>query len=62
MTPNTEMVLVEELRRDEGVRYRPYLDSKGIPTVEGRAQPARKAAAGRLELSAHQHAGRRTSG
>jgi lysozyme len=33
MTPNNEMVLVDELRRDEGVRYLPYLDSKGIPTV-----------------------------
>lgn len=27
------MDLVTQLRRDEGVRYRPYLDSKGILTV-----------------------------
>lgn len=33
MTPQNEMTLVEELRRDEGVRYSPYIDSKGISTV-----------------------------
>ncbi|WP_250512716.1 glycoside hydrolase family protein [Caballeronia sp. INDeC2] len=33
MTPQNEMVLVDELRRDEGVRYTRYLDSKGIPTT-----------------------------
>jgi lysozyme len=26
-------LLIQELRRDEGVRYSPYLDSKGIKTV-----------------------------
>ena len=32
---NTENLakLIAELRRDEGVRYRPYNDTKGIPTV-----------------------------
>lgn len=33
MTPQNEIVLVDELRRDEGVRYSPYIDSKGISTV-----------------------------
>jgi len=33
MTPTNEAVLIQELRRDEGVRYVPYADSKGIPTV-----------------------------
>lgn len=32
MTPNDKL-LIEELRRDEGVRYSPYLDSEGIKTV-----------------------------
>jgi lysozyme len=33
MTPENKAQLVEELRFDEGVRYVPYLDTKGIPTV-----------------------------
>lgn len=33
MNPQNETRLVEELRRDEGVRYVPYQDTKGIPTV-----------------------------
>jgi lysozyme len=33
MNPQNEMVLVEELRHDEAVRYTRYLDSKGIPTA-----------------------------
>lgn len=32
MTPNDKL-LIEELRRDEGVRDSPYLDSEGIKTV-----------------------------
>lgn len=32
MTPNDKL-LIEELRRDEGVRYAPYLDSVGVKTV-----------------------------
>ena len=32
MTPNYKL-LIEELRRDEGVRYSPYLDSVGVKTV-----------------------------
>ena len=32
MTPNDKL-LIEELRRDEGVRHSPYLDSVGIKTV-----------------------------
>ena len=32
MTPNDKL-LIEELRRDEGVRYSPYLDSVGVKTV-----------------------------
>lgn len=32
MTP-TDPLLLQELRRDEGVRYVPYLDSVGIKTV-----------------------------
>ena len=32
MTPNDKL-LIEELKRDEGVRYSPYLDSEGIKTV-----------------------------
>lgn len=32
MTPN-DPLLIQELRRDEGVRYSPYLDSVGIKTV-----------------------------
>lgn len=32
MTPNDKL-LIEELRRDEGVRYSPYLDSVGVETV-----------------------------
>jgi lysozyme len=28
-----ELLLIGELRRDEGVRYVPYSDTKGIPTV-----------------------------
>jgi lysozyme len=33
MNPDNEALLVQELRRDEGVRYTPYADTKGIPTV-----------------------------
>jgi lysozyme len=33
MNPDNMARLVEELRRDEGVRYTPYADTKGIPTV-----------------------------
>ncbi len=33
MNPENEAKLVEELRFDEGVRYVPYRDTKGIPTV-----------------------------
>lgn len=33
MNPDNEVQLVVELRRDEGVRYVPYRDTKGIPTV-----------------------------
>lgn len=33
MDPANEAQLVQELRRDEGVRYTPYADTKGIPTV-----------------------------
>lgn len=33
MNPDNEAQLVVELRRDEGVRYVPYRDTKGIPTV-----------------------------
>jgi len=33
MKPSNEALLVKELRRDEGVRYTPYEDTKGIPTV-----------------------------
>jgi lysozyme len=33
MSPENEAQLVAELRRDEGVRYVPYRDTKGIPTV-----------------------------
>jgi len=33
MNPENEAQLVVELRRDEGVRYTPYADTKGIPTV-----------------------------
>ena len=33
MNPENEAQLVEELRRDEGVRYVPYRDTKGIPTT-----------------------------
>jgi lysozyme len=33
MNPDNIARLVEELRRDEGVRYTPYADTKGIPTV-----------------------------
>lgn len=32
MTPNDKL-LIEELRRDEGVRYSPYIDSVGVNTV-----------------------------
>ena len=32
MTPNDPLLLAE-LRRDEGVRYSPYLDSVGVKTV-----------------------------
>ena len=32
MTPNDKL-LIEELRRDEGVRYAPYIDSVGVKTV-----------------------------
>jgi lysozyme len=30
---DNETLLIQELRRDEGVRYTPYSDTKGIPTV-----------------------------
>lgn len=33
MSPDNIARLVEELRRDEGVRYTPYRDTKDIPTV-----------------------------
>lgn len=33
MSPDNELLLIGELRRDEGVRYVPYRDTKGIPTV-----------------------------
>jgi len=33
MTPQNISLLIAELRRDEGVRYDEYLDSKGIPTT-----------------------------
>lgn len=33
MSPDNIARLVEDLRRDEGVRYTPYADTKGIPTV-----------------------------
>jgi len=33
MDPANESQLVQELRRDEGVRYVPYEDTMGIPTV-----------------------------
>ena len=33
MNPENEAQLIEELRRDEGVRYVPYLDTKGIQTT-----------------------------
>lgn len=33
MNPDNEAQLIVELRRDEGVRYVPYRDTKGIPTV-----------------------------
>lgn len=33
MNPSNEALLVQELRRDEGVRYTPYEDTEGIPTV-----------------------------
>jgi lysozyme len=35
MSMNNENLqkLIAELRRDEGVRYSPYNDTKGIPTV-----------------------------
>jgi len=33
VNPDNEAQLVVELRRDEGVRYVPYRDTKGIPTV-----------------------------
>ena len=33
MSPDNIALLVEELRRDEGVRYTPYADTKGIPTT-----------------------------
>jgi len=33
MDPANEAQLVQELRRDEGVRYVPYEDTMGIPTV-----------------------------
>lgn len=33
MNPSNEAILVQELRRDEGVRYTPYEDTEGIPTV-----------------------------
>jgi lysozyme len=33
MTPENLSLLVQDLRRDEGVRYVPYEDTMGIPTV-----------------------------
>lgn len=33
MNPDNEALLIQELRRDEGVRYSPYNDTMGIPTV-----------------------------
>jgi lysozyme len=33
MNADNEALLIDELRRDEGVRYTPYADTKGIPTV-----------------------------
>ncbi|MFM0595315.1 glycoside hydrolase family protein [Paraburkholderia dilworthii] len=33
MDPSNELLLIGELRRDEGVRYVRYLDTKGIPTT-----------------------------
>ena len=33
MDSDNELILIQELRRDEGVRYEPYNDTKGIPTV-----------------------------
>jgi lysozyme len=33
MNPDNEALLIVELRRDEGVWYVPYRDTKGIPTV-----------------------------
>jgi lysozyme len=33
MSPENESLLIDELRFDEGVRYVPYRDTKGIPTV-----------------------------
>jgi lysozyme len=33
MDPNNELQLVCELRRDEGVRYIPYLDTKAVWTI-----------------------------
>jgi lysozyme len=33
MNPDNEAQLVVELRRDEGVRYAPYRDTKDIPTA-----------------------------
>jgi len=33
MNPANEALLIDDLRRDEGVRYTPYADTKGIPTV-----------------------------
>jgi lysozyme len=33
MNPDNEAQLIVELRRDEGVRYVPYADTKGIPTT-----------------------------
>jgi lysozyme len=33
VNPDNEAQLIVELRRDEGVRYVPYRDTKGIPTV-----------------------------
>jgi lysozyme len=35
MTPGNEAKLIEELRHDEGVRYWPYHDTKGILTTGG---------------------------
>lgn len=33
MNAENEAQLIEELRRDEGVRYVPYADTKGVPTT-----------------------------